>query len=172
MFTGIFDVFSKIPVNKTGEGIMNRDDPRYGNYLAILTEELIPAMGCTEPVAVAYAAAKARETLGKMPERVLVEASGNIIKNVKSVVVPNTGGLKGLKAAAAAGIVAGKAGMKLEVITDVRKEQYKEIANFLENIPIEVKMADTERVLEISITVYADAENAKVRIIDAHTNIV
>jgi L-cysteine desulfidase len=151
---------------------MNRDDPRYGNYLAVLTEELVPAMGCTEPVAVAYAAAKARETLGKMPERVLVEVSGNIIKNVKSVVVPNTGGLKGLKTAAAAGIVAGKADMKLEVITEVRKEQHKEIADFLENIPIEVKMADTERVLEISITVYADDENAKVHIIDAHTNIV
>ncbi|MDR1047514.1 MAG: L-serine ammonia-lyase, iron-sulfur-dependent, subunit alpha [Treponema sp.] len=151
---------------------MNSDDPKYGNYLAVLGEELIPAMGCTEPVAVAYAAAKARETLGKMPERVLVEVSGNIVKNVKSVVVPKTGGLKGLKAAAAAGIVAGKAEMKLELISEVSEEHRKEIAGFLEKVPIEVKMADTDRVLEIIITVYSGSENARTRIIDAHTNIV
>ncbi|MDR1176315.1 MAG: L-serine ammonia-lyase, iron-sulfur-dependent, subunit alpha [Treponema sp.] len=151
---------------------MNSDDPKYGNYLAVLREELIPAMGCTEPVAVAYAAAKARETLGKMPERVLVEVSGNIVKNVKSVVVPKTGGLKGLKAAAAAGIVAGKAEMKLELISEVSGEQRKEIAGFLEKVPIEVKMTDTDRVLEIIITVYSGSEDARIRIVDAHTNIV
>ncbi|MDR2608925.1 MAG: L-serine ammonia-lyase, iron-sulfur-dependent, subunit alpha [Treponema sp.] len=151
---------------------MNSDDPKYGNYLAVLREELIPAMGCTEPVAVAYAAAKARETLGKMPERVLVEVSGNIVKNVKSVVVPKTGGLKGLRAAAAAGIVAGKAEMKLEAISEVSEEQRKEITGFLEKVPIEVKMADTDRVLEIIITVYSGSESARTRIIDTHTNIV
>ena len=85
---------------------MLHSDLRYHNYIAILEEELRPAMGCTEPIAIAYAAAKARQTLGTLPERLLVEASGNIIKNVKSVVVPHTGGLRGIPAAAAAGIVA------------------------------------------------------------------
>ena len=72
---------------------MEKSDPRYRSFVQILHEELIPAMGCTEPISLAYGAAKAREVLGREPERVLVEASGNIIKNVKSVVVPNTGGL-------------------------------------------------------------------------------
>ena len=81
---------------------MLSSDPRYGNYLKILQEELVPATGCTEPIAIAYGAAKARELLGVLPESVLVEASGNIIKNVKSVVVPNTNSLKGIEAAAAA----------------------------------------------------------------------
>ncbi len=85
-------------------------------YAQILKEELLPAMGCTEPIAVAYCAAKARAVLGAMPERVLVEASGNIIKNVKSVIVPNTDGMKGIQAAAAAGIVAGRDDLALEVI--------------------------------------------------------
>lgn len=141
----------------------------------------MPAMGCTEPVAIAFAAARAREVLGELPARVLVEVSGNIVKNVKSVVVPNTGGLKGIKAAAAAGIVAGAAEKKLEVIAGVRAEQQREIAAFLERVPIGVKMADTERVLEIIVTVYAAGEQAasgggeawaRVRIIDSHTNIV
>ena len=74
---------------------MERSCDTYAKYVAILKEELIPAMGCTEPIALAYAAAKARETLGSIPTRVRVEASGNIIKNVKSVIVPHTGGLKG-----------------------------------------------------------------------------
>ena len=88
---------------------MLKTDPRYHHFVQILREELVPAMGCTEPIALAYGAAKAREVLGCMPDKVLIEASGNIIKNVKSVVVPNTGGLKGIEAAAVAGIVGGKA---------------------------------------------------------------
>jgi len=94
---------------------MQKTDPRYQHFVQILREELVPAMGCTEPIALAYGAAKAREVLGKMPESVLIEASGNIIKNVKSVVVPNTGGLKGIEAAAVAGIVGGKADKILEL---------------------------------------------------------
>jgi L-cysteine desulfidase len=151
---------------------MLSDDIRYSRYLDLLKTELVPAMGCTEPVAVAYAAAKARETLGKMPDRVLVEVSGNIVKNVKSVIVPNTGGLKGLKAAAAAGIVAGRVDKKLEVIVQVSDEQKREIAAFLKDVPIELRMADTERVLDIIITVYAGGENAQVHIADDHTNII
>jgi L-cysteine desulfidase len=129
-------------------------------------------MGCTEPVAIAFAAAKAVEVLGKRPDKVLVEVSGNIIKNVKSVVVPNTGGLKGLKAAAAAGIIAGKSDKKLEAISEVSENQKKEIAAFLNTVPIEVKMADTGHVLEIDITVFANASRVRVRIINFHTNIV
>jgi len=151
---------------------MQKSDPHYINYLEVLKEELIPAMGCTEPVALAFAAAKAREVLERLPERALVEISGNIIKNVKSVVVPNTGGLKGIKAAVAAGIVAGKSEKKLEAIARVSAEQRREIVAFLEKVPIEVKIADTERVLEIIITLYSGGSWARVRIINSHTNIV
>ena len=98
---------------------MQKNDPRYAHLVQILREELVPAMGCTEPISIAYGAAKARAVLGRLPERVEVMASGNIIKNVKSVVVPNTGGLKGIEAAAAAGIVAGKEDKILEVISEV-----------------------------------------------------
>ena len=102
---------------------MKKNDPRYRNFVQILREELVPAMGCTEPIAIAYGAAKAREVLGCLPESIRVEASGNIIKNVKSVVVPNTGGLKGIEAAAAAGAVAGDAGKILEVISQVTEDR-------------------------------------------------
>lgn len=102
---------------------MNKTDPRYPNFVQILREELVPAMGCTEPIAIAYGAAKAREILGRLPDRMLVEASGNIIKNVKSVVVPNTGGLKGIAAAVAAGVTVGDAGRVLEVIAGLPRSK-------------------------------------------------
>lgn len=98
---------------------------KYDNYIKILKEELVPAFGCTEPIAIAYCAAKAREVLGKDPEKVVIEASNNIIKNVKSVIVPNTGGLKGIPAAVAAGIVAGDATKQLEVISYVSERKSK-----------------------------------------------
>ena len=151
---------------------MKNNDPLYSNYIKVLKEELIPAMGCTEPAALAFASAKARELLGKAPEKVLVEVSGNIIKNVKSVIVPNTGGLKGIKSAVAVGIVAGNSERNLEVITFVTNEQQNLIAEFLEKIPIEIKVADTERSLEIIVTLFADKSNVRLRIIDTHTNIV
>ena len=106
---------------------MKRDDKKYQQYLQILHEELIPAMGCTEPIAIAYGAAKAREILGMEPEKILVDASGNLIKNVKSVVVPNTGGLKGIEVAAAVGAVAGKPEKELEVIAAVTEEQQQQL---------------------------------------------
>ena len=102
---------------------MRKDDLKYQAYIQILKEELIPATGCTEPIALAFAAAKAREVLALSPQKVLVEASGSIIKNVKSVVVPNTNGMKGIPAAVSAGIVAGNAAQKLEVISAVTPEQ-------------------------------------------------
>ena len=98
---------------------MNKQDIRYQTYLNILEEELVPAMGCTEPIALAYAAAKARKVLGALPDRVLLQVSGSIIKNVKSVIVPNTGHLKGMPAAAAAGIISGDSDRELEVISQV-----------------------------------------------------
>ncbi len=109
---------------------MTKEDQRYGAYVQILKEELIPAMGCTEPIALAYGAAVARDILGTVPERVTIGASGSIIKNVKSVIVPNTGHLKGIPAAAAAGIVAGDASRELEVIASVSPEQVEKIRNF------------------------------------------
>lgn len=151
---------------------MLKTDPNYQKCLDILGEELLPAMGCTEPIAVAYCAAVARETLGALPERVVVEASGNIIKNVKSVVVPNTGHLRGIPAAAAAGIVAGNAEKQLEVIADVSKEKQEEIKRFMDTAEIAVKVAQSSLIFDIIITVYKGDSYAKVRIADYHTNIV
>lgn len=151
---------------------MEKTDSRYANYIQILKEELLPAMGCTEPIAIAYAAAKAAEALGTKPERLLVEVSGNIIKNVKSVVVPHTGGLRGIPAAAAAGAAAGDAGAELEVISNVTPEQIEEIDAFLKEAPIEVKHVDNGHIFDISVTAYAGDDSACVRIVDYHTNIV
>ena len=151
---------------------MLSSDPRYGNYLKILQEELVPATGCTEPIAIAYGAAKARELLGMLPESVLVEASGNIIKNVKSVVVPNTDCLKGIEAAAAAGIVAGQSDKILEVISEVTPAQRAEIRAYLADHPIVVKPAEGDKVFDILITLRAENNHVKLRISDYHTHIV
>ena len=121
---------------------MQKTEEKYGAYVQILKEELVPAMGCTEPIALAYAAAKAREVLGEMPDKVVIEASGSIIKNVKSVIVPNTDHLKGIPAAATAGIIAGKAEKELEVIASVTPEDCAKMKEFLAQIPIEVKHVD------------------------------
>ncbi|MBQ1632233.1 MAG: serine dehydratase subunit alpha family protein [Clostridia bacterium] len=151
---------------------MLKTDPRYAQYTQILKEELRPAMGCTEPIAIAYAAAKARETLGAVPERLHIEASGNIIKNVKSVVVPHTGGLRGIPAAAAAGVVAGDANAELEVLANVTADEIAAMSDYIARIPIEVKHADTGRIFDIQITAFAGADHATVRIADYHTNVV
>lgn len=151
---------------------MEKDDIRYRTYVRILKDELVPAMGCTEPIALAYAAAKAREVLGKLPKKVLVEASGSIIKNVKSVIVPNTGHLKGIPAAVAAGIVVGDANRKLEVISDVNDLKKCEIADFMNNIKIDVIPLDIGYVFDLIITLFADDEYVKIRITNQHTNIV
>ena len=151
---------------------MKRTDSCYKNYIQILKEELRPAMGCTEPIAIAYAAAKARAVLGAMPQRLLIEVSGNIIKNVKSVVVPHTGGLRGIPAAAAAGAVAGNADAELEVLSKVTETEIKAMAAFLEKTPIEVRHADTGHIFDIMITVYNGEDTAFARIVDYHTNLV
>ena len=118
---------------------MEKTNEKYSAYIQILKEELIPAMGCTEPIALAYAAAVAKKVLGQMPERVAIGASGSIIKNVKSVIVPNTDHLKGIPAAAAAGIVAGDPDKELEVIAHVTEDQVKEMREFLDKTPISVE---------------------------------
>lgn len=156
---------------------MERTDERYGQYVAILEEELVAAMGCTEPIAIALAAARARELLGTQPVRVEVEASGSIIKNAKSVVVPHTGGLKGIEAAAAVGIVAGRAERSLEVIADVSSADIQVVAAYLERTPITVERAETGLDFDIVVRVFAEApdtpaRSALVRIADFHTNIV
>ncbi|KJJ68368.1 L-serine ammonia-lyase, iron-sulfur-dependent, subunit alpha [Clostridium sp. FS41] len=151
---------------------MNKNDIDYTNFIKILEEELLPAMGCTEPIAVAYCAAMARKILGAAPDRVVVEASGNIIKNVKSVIVPNTGHLRGIPAAAAAGIVAGNADKQLEVIASVTKEEQESIRVFMEQVPIAVNIASSPLIFDIVVTVYAGESYAKVRIANYHTNIV
>jgi len=151
---------------------MQKTDVEYQKCTKILAEELVPAMGCTEPIAVAYAAAIARRHLGALPDRVTVEASGNIIKNVKSVVVPNTGGLHGIPAAAAAGVVAGDPDRELEVIADVTEAQQEEIRKFLDSAEISVSLADTPLIFDIIITVYKGGSYAKVRIANFHTNVV
>lgn len=152
---------------------MERDSRIYQTYVRILEEELIPAFGCTEPIALALASAVAREALGAYPVRVKACLSGNIIKNVKSVTVPNTGGQKGIEAAVAAGIIAGNASRELEVIAEVSGEKIQEIRSFLGSTPIEVQLLDTPHILDIYITVWGnDGSSAGVRIRDAHTNVV
>lgn len=151
---------------------MTKDHPKYSAYISILKEELVPAMGCTEPIALAYCAAKAREVLGAMPDRVIIGASGSIIKNVKSVIVPNTDHMKGIPAAAVAGIVGGDASRELEVIADVTKEQISRMRVFLEKTPITVEHVDNGLTFEIVVTVFSGQEYARVRIVNYHTNIV
>lgn len=151
---------------------MTNVDPKYSAYISILKEELIPAMGCTEPIALAYCAAKAREVLGTMPDKVAVGASGSIIKNVKSVIVPNTDRMKGIPAAAVAGIVAGDPAKELEVIATVTKEQIDEMRLFLKETPIVVEHVDNGLTFEILVTVFKGEQSAMVRIVNYHTNIV
>lgn len=150
---------------------MDRTDKRYTTYVQILKEELVPAMGCTEPIAIAYAAAKAREVLGSMPDRVEIGVSDNIIKNVKSVIVPNTDGMKGIESAAAAGIVGGQADKQLEVISEVTQEQKQGMKKFLEQIPFKVSAVDNGEIFDIIITLYDKEEWVTVRICQYHTNI-
>lgn len=151
---------------------MERTDRLYKDYLEILREELVPAMGCTEPIAIAYAAAMARMTLGSLPEWVKVEVSGNIIKNVKSVVVPHTGGLHGIEAAAAAGIVAGRAEKQLEVLSEVTEAQIEAMREYLESAAIQVQRIDSPFIFDIRVTVSAGADTAMARIVGTHTNLV
>lgn len=151
---------------------MDKKDKCYQAYLKILHKELVPAMGCTEPIAIAYAAAIARDILADEVKEITVQASGNIIKNVKSVVVPNTGGRKGIKAAAAIGYVAGNAKADLEVIANVSDEQLNQLDVFLKEIPILVEHVDSDSSLDITIAAKGCQHTCKVRIAREHCNVV
>ena len=144
----------------------------YTAYIRILEEELIPAMGCTEPIAVAYAAALARKTLGLLPQSVEIQVSANIIKNVKSVVVPHTGGLRGIHAAAAAGIVAGDADGELEVLSQISREQIPAIAAYLKSTPISVEASNSGYLFDVQIRVHGGSSSAFVQIAGRHTNVI
>ena len=141
-------------------------------YIEILKEELVPAMGCTEPIAVAYAGALARQTLGTLPEKVELIVSGNIIKNVKSVIVPHTGGRKGLQTAVAAGICYGDAGKELEVLSDVTEGQLAEMDAFLKSAEITVRESDSNCPFDIRVRACKGGDSAYIRIIGNHTNVV
>lgn len=127
----------------------------YNAYLKILQKELILAFGCTEPIAIAYAASIAREIMGDMPDRILVECSGNVIKNVKSVIVPATGGLKGIDAAAIIGAVGGHSEMGLEVLSKVKAEDVSMAQKMLQEKICETKLLDTPAKLHIIIHMWS-----------------
>ncbi len=145
---------------------------KYTQYVKILKEELVPAMGCTEPIAIAYASAKARALLGEEASSALVEVSGNIVKNAKSVTVPHTGGMRGIKSAFIAGLVAGDADAELEVISRVTPKQIEEMRRVKEVFPVEVSTPENARIFDIAITLKSASHTAYVRIADTHTNIV
>lgn len=144
----------------------------YKTYCQILKEELVPAMGCTEPIALAYCASKCKDLIDDNIKEIKVEVSGNIIKNVKSVIVPNTGGLKGIEASVVAGIVAGQSDKILEVISIVTEKQKEEMRHLLDTIPITVKALDSSFSLDIIVTILSDSHKAKVQITGYHTHII
>jgi len=151
---------------------MERSSTVYKTYVKILEQELVCAMGCTEPTALAYCAAKARAVLGTLPDRIRVEASGNIIKNVRSVIVPGTGGMKGMAAAAAIGVLGGNENALLQVISDVPSQVREELGPYMERTAFEVLPLDSECLLDMIVTVFSGSSQAKVRIAEEHTNIV
>lgn len=144
----------------------------YDTYVAILKRELVCAMGCTEPIAIAYCAAVARAALGALPERITVLASGNMIKNAKSVVVPNTDGRKGISVAAALGVLAGDEKAGLQVVAEVTPEQKKQLAAYLDTTPIKTESMAAGHMLDITVSVWAGKHSARCHIVDEHTNVV
>ncbi len=151
---------------------MGKNSQTYKSYVEILRKELVPAMGCTEPIAVAFCAAKAKEVLGREPRKIEISASGNIIKNVKSVVVPHSGGLRGLEAAAAVGVLYGDASRCLEVISDVTAEQESSVLGRISEFDISTVPLDSDHLLDLIVKVSDSDGYASVRITDEHTNIV
>ncbi len=151
---------------------MERTSFIYNAYVNILKSELVPAMGCTEPIAVAYCAAKARKLLGELPERIEIYASGNIIKNVKSVIVPHSGGMRGLEAAAALGVLYGRADRELEVVASVTREEEEAFPKLMKQFEFSLEALDTDHVLDLVITLRKGDNTATVHIEDSHTNIV
>lgn len=152
--------------------MMNKQDSLYSIYIQILKEELVMAMGCTEPISISYAAAKATQILQHRPQRILIKASGSIIKNVKSVIVPHTNGLKGIEVAAVAGALYGNADEKLEVLSNATDEQICALPNYLKEVDVTIQHIENGHSFELICSVYYEHEQASVHIMDTHTNIV
>ena len=151
---------------------MKKTEQKYQTYVQILKEELIPAMGCTEPISLAYGASLARKVLNHLPTKIVVEASGSIIKNVKSVIVPHTHHLKGIKAAVCAGIIGGNDDKYLEVLSQIDEKTKKEIDQYIEKVDFEEHFLDSSKVFDYIITVWNKKEYVKVRISDSHMHVV
>jgi L-cysteine desulfidase len=154
-----------------GGRLMNNNREVSTNYIDILQEELVTALGCTEPVAIAYAAATAREVLGCFPETAILECSGNIVKNVKSVVIPNTGGLKGIRAGMLAGLVGGRADNCLEVLAQMTAEHIAYVQRLLNSNFGEVRLLATDVNLHLILCLMARNDYVTVEIKHTHTNI-
>ena len=178
MFSRLFFSFINDMIKYTlyfAEGEDNallKGDEKYRDYVRILEEELVPAMGCTEPIAIAYAGAVARKILGCLPDMLEIRVSGNIIKNVKSVIVPNTGGMRGIAAALCAGVTAGDAEALLEVIAGVTPDQKEEIRAYMDQTELKITPASSGHVFEIDLTASGVCGQVRVHIVDSHTNIV
>ena len=151
---------------------MKKTEQKYQAFVQILKEELIPAMGCTEPISLAYGASLARKVLNHLPTKSFVEASGSIIKNVKSVIVPHTHHLKGIKAAVCAGIIGGNDDKYLEVLSQIDEKTKKEIDQYIEKVDFEEHFLDSSKVFDYIITVWNKKEYVKVRISDSHMHVV
>jgi len=144
----------------------------YDAYVSILKEELVPAMGCTEPIAVAYCAAHAAKTLGCAPEKAVIHASANIIKNVKSVIVPHTGGLRGIAAAAAAGIISGKTDDGLQVLAELGEEEIAKIPGLLSSVEFTVDRSKRDYIFDIQVELQGGGHSAAAEIAGFHTNVI
>ena len=139
--------------------------------LKILEEEIVAAEGCTEPIALSYAAAKARRILGTIPNKVDIFLSGNIIKNVKSVTIPNSEGMVGIEAAIVMGLIAGDDRKELMVISDVTSEQLKEVKEFLDKGIIKTHVHSGDIKLYIRLEISNDVDNVVLEIKHTHTNV-
>ncbi len=142
------------------------------DFIAILKEELIPAMGCTEPIALAYAAAKGSAALGKHPQRIVAKCSGNIIKNVRCVRIPNSGGMTGIEAAVSLGAIAGDAERCMEVLEAVTPEGLEKTVEFLREGRCDVEYLESSIPLHFIIELFADDDCVSVEVRYSHTNIV
>ena len=151
---------------------MNKNSELYEKYLEILRQELVPALGCTEPIAIAYASATAARILGGIPEQIVVGCSGNIVKNVKSVVVPHSGGMRGIETAAVIGSVGGNPDYKLEVLRSVTPEHIETAKKLLQQGICSTKLLKGKTNLYIEVTASRKGETVEVEIADKHTNII
>ena len=153
---------------------IKREAKKHDTLVKYVTKERLDQLSETgkHQGVIAYAAAYVRETLGEAPERMEVEASGNIIKNVKSVIVPNTGGMKGIAAAAAAGVISGRADRKLEVLSHLTQEDQERIHAYVQEVPIAVRKADSPLTFDLIVTGTCGVHEARVRIAGSHTNVV